>query len=302
MGSAKHAREHELRFYPSWIAGLPYRSPDGTNRRKYTRRHLRVGDSLELRAEPGNSYDSRAVAYYHEGHHLGYVPAKHHWVSRALGEGHHVVAFVGEIDTGTWLWRSVRRVSTRIGIDDQVREVALSAANDNRGGVVRRIFKLSMGLLGLFALANIVNYRNSNPAPSESFLTPAQEHQIAATQKILRQSIDPSSVASLAPAAPPPPPPVVYENITIDKMRWSKEGAVMMATFTFKNKNAFDIKDVEVKCTLSAPSGTAVDHNTRTVYEVVKANGVKTVKDFNMGFIHSQASATSCYVMGARPA
>ena len=74
------------RAYPSWITGLEYRSPDGTDRRAYCA-SLNVGDVLKLRPEPTNPYDPKAVAIYHSGRHIGYVPRKHHWVRESLREG-----------------------------------------------------------------------------------------------------------------------------------------------------------------------------------------------------------------------
>jgi hypothetical protein len=71
----------------------------------------------------------------------------------------------------------------------------------------------------------------------------------------------------------------------------------MLATFTFKNDNDFDVKDVAVQCDHSANSGTVIDRNTRTIYEVVKAHSTKTVRGFNMGFINSQAASTACGVI-----
>jgi hypothetical protein len=35
------------------------------------------------------------------------------------------------------------------------------------------------------------------------------------------------------------------------------------------------------------------------IYDIVKARASKTIRDFNMGFIHSQAAATKCAVTDA---
>lgn len=91
-----------------------------------------------------------------------------------------------------------------------------------------------------------------------------------------------------------------YHNVVIDKMNVSKDGLIFKATFTLKNNNIFDVKDIEVRCDHTAKSGTVIDHNIRTIYEIVKAHGTKTVRDFNMGFINSQAVATQCQVTDAR--
>jgi hypothetical protein len=88
------------------------------------------------------------------------------------------------------------------------------------------------------------------------------------------------------------------QNVEIVDWRWSKQGFgnVMIATFTFRNKNDFAVKDVEVTCRHYANSGTLIDRNVRTIFEVVTAKKSKTVRDFNMGFIHNQANKSSCEV------
>ena len=78
--------------------------------------------------------------------------------------------------------------------------------------------------------------------------------------------------------------------------KWSKSGFdnVMMADFTIINPSDYTIKDIEITCTHYAKSGTKIDSNTRTIYDVVPAKGKKIFKDFNMGFIHSQAQSSAC--------
>jgi hypothetical protein len=93
-------------------------------------------------------------------------------------------------------------------------------------------------------------------------------------------------------------------NVEIAKWSWQKGGfdSVMIATFTFKNNNDFPVKDVTVRCVHTAPSGTVIDDNTRTIYERIEPHKKHTVRDFSMGFIHSQANRSSCQVTGVVPA
>jgi hypothetical protein len=56
------------------------------------------------------------------------------------------------------------------------------------------------------------------------------------------------------------------------------------------------VKDLSVKCRHSAPSGTEIDSNQRTIYEVVPANSTKTVHDVNMGFIAPQVVSSRCRI------
>lgn len=39
-------------------------------------KQLRIGDHLELRADPNNEYDATAVACYYAHHHVGFIPKK----------------------------------------------------------------------------------------------------------------------------------------------------------------------------------------------------------------------------------
>jgi hypothetical protein len=73
----------------------------------------------------------------------------------------------------------------------------------------------------------------------------------------------------------------------------------MTATFTIENPSNFDIKDMQIRCEHSAPSGTYIDRSERTIFEIVPARSAKTFANFNMGFIHSQAAKTGCSVVKA---
>jgi hypothetical protein len=88
--------------------------------------------------------------------------------------------------------------------------------------------------------------------------------------------------------------------VTLD-FTWSKTGFgnVMEANFTITNASTRDLKDFEIRCEHSANSGTKIDSNTRTIYEVVKAGQKRAFKNFNMGFIHEQAVRSSCRITDA---
>jgi hypothetical protein len=89
-----------------------------------------------------------------------------------------------------------------------------------------------------------------------------------------------------------------HHYVTIEKFSWSKDGfgTVMMANLALKNGLASPVKDIEVTCTHSAPSGTQIDSNTRTIYQRIESNGTKRVSEFNMGFINSQTTRSGCEV------
>lgn len=112
----------------------------------------------------------------------------------------------------------------------------------------------------------------------------------------------PSSTKSSSTSTPAPAPKVdplkLAKSNTSLEYDWSKSagGALMQATFTITNKGTVDIKDIEITCTHYGASGTEIDSNTRTIYEIVKASSTRTFKNFDMGFIHSQAVTTSCQI------
>lgn len=86
------------------------------------------------------------------------------------------------------------------------------------------------------------------------------------------------------------------DRIRLSGVRWEKDGfgSIMNATFVINNDNPFAIKDVEVTCVHTSKTGTVIDRNTRTVYEMISARGYQSVVEMNMGFIHSAAKATHC--------
>jgi hypothetical protein len=87
--------------------------------------------------------------------------------------------------------------------------------------------------------------------------------------------------------------------VSIESFSWVKEGFgnVMEANFVIRNKLPWPVKDLEIRCEHSAPSGTMLDSNTRTIYERFEANQTRRINKFNMGFIHSQATRSGCRVV-----
>lgn len=99
-------------------------------------------------------------------------------------------------------------------------------------------------------------------------------------------------------ASEPSPKELALQNLDFD-FEWGKTGfdSIMEINMTIKNNGAKDIKDLTVECVHSSNSGTVVDRNKREVYEVIKAGETKKINNFNMGFIHSQATSSSCSVV-----
>ena len=91
------------------------------------------------------------------------------------------------------------------------------------------------------------------------------------------------------------PKDTLLRDVKLD-FKWRKEafGSIMIADFTLTNPTQYRFKDFEIKCTHSAPSGTVIDSNTRIIYQTVEPNSTKVIREMNMGFIHDQASGSSC--------
>ena len=92
------------------------------------------------------------------------------------------------------------------------------------------------------------------------------------------------------------------EALEIADWHWSSGGfgsIMIIDRMKITNAAPFAIKDFVVKCTHQGPSGTDMDSNSRRVYDVVPANGSKTVREVNMGFINSQATTSRCEITDA---
>lgn len=87
-------------------------------------------------------------------------------------------------------------------------------------------------------------------------------------------------------------------SVDLSRFNWKKGGfnSIMLADFTLTNKNNFAVNDIEITCTSYAPSGTAIDKNTRVLYEEIATGKSKRVRDFNMGFQHTQSQTVACQV------
>jgi hypothetical protein len=92
----------------------------------------------------------------------------------------------------------------------------------------------------------------------------------------------------------------VLAQLRIGSFSWETKGfgTTMMATFVVHNDSPITVKDVVVTCKHSANSGTQIDSNTRTVYEVIQRKSYASVVDMNMGFIHGEAVKSKCIVVG----
>jgi hypothetical protein len=106
--------ESTVQSYPSWIADLTRKSPDGIDRCHYAYEHIGPGEALELVREPANRSNDHAVAYCHRGVRLGYVPKRQRWIAEALDDGLCLTAVAVEVKIGWIFRRSAKFVGTRV--------------------------------------------------------------------------------------------------------------------------------------------------------------------------------------------
>jgi len=141
---------------------------------------------------------------------------------------------------------------------------------------------MARGILAVFALLIVVfAFYQRDPAPS------------------ITGAITSMRPAPHRPAPAPSPRQLMNEaigNVSL-KFEWSKtDFGVLLVNFTIANRNDFDVKDVEIRCTHAGPSGTEIDSNTRTIFELFEAKTARKISKFNMGFVHSQAARSGCEI------
>lgn len=106
--------EPAVRSYPSRINELRRPSPAGVNRRRYVYGFIKPGEALELVREFDHPRNQRAVAYYHHGVHLGYVPKRQRWVADALDDGLRLAVIVEKVKMSWLAPQRARSVRTRL--------------------------------------------------------------------------------------------------------------------------------------------------------------------------------------------
>ena len=108
--------ETSVQSYPTWIAELRRKSPEGVDRRRYVYKEIGPGESIELVRELTDQRDKHAVAFRHRGVHLGYVPKRHQWVAHAIDDGRRLVAIVDKVRVGGIFRRRAKYVRVRISV------------------------------------------------------------------------------------------------------------------------------------------------------------------------------------------
>jgi hypothetical protein len=163
-----------------------------------------------------------------------------------------------------------------------------------------RLVLFLLAVLGVFGLVALMTrdhpVRDQQIQPPPSAPAPLTPEQIRGQPEAAREM----------PAVPKPISPAEQQrklkeeviNATDIKMTWEKSGfgSVLIADVTLTNKNAHPIKDVELFCVILAESGTELGRQRHTIYESFIPKKTKTVRQTNMGFIHSQTHKVGCVI------
>ena len=103
--------ENGVRSYPTWIAELKLKSPEGVDRRRYVYENIRPGDPIELIREDAGQGE-HAVSFRHRAVNLGYVPKRH--FANAIDDGRRLFAIVEKVKIGGLFHRRARFVGVRV--------------------------------------------------------------------------------------------------------------------------------------------------------------------------------------------
>ena len=87
------------------------------------------------------------------------------------------------------------------------------------------------------------------------------------------------------------------KQISVEKMKPKRSnGNLIEITAVLKNSGSVDVKDVDITCTYMGGSGTVIDKNTKTVYDIVPAGKSINVRGLVMGIVHDQTNSMDCSV------
>lgn len=97
-------------------------------------------------------------------------------------------------------------------------------------------------------------------------------------------------------AAGGPSPKEQARKLVEFDFQWSRGGfdTILMLNAKIQNKSRSGIKDFTITCSGYGASGTRIDSNQKTFYEVVHKGETRTFKELNMGFLNSQVHEARC--------
>lgn len=88
-------------------------------------------------------------------------------------------------------------------------------------------------------------------------------------------------------------------RVRVRDFTWRKDGfgSVMVASFKVENGLDYDVKDVTLNCRVHGASSTTIGQPSAVVFDAFPAGKWKLVRDFNIGFISSQAQTANCEIV-----
>jgi hypothetical protein len=89
----------------------------------------------------------------------------------------------------------------------------------------------------------------------------------------------------------------IRQQLKLEHFAWSAAlGRIADVKFVLNNKSGYDVKDVEIECSFYGNSGTLLDNQTKTVFDIFKSKRRKKVPRLNMGIVDAQSRTCNCYV------
>lgn len=77
-------------------------------------------------------------------------------------------------------------------------------------------------------------------------------------------------------------------------------GVANVADITVKNDNPFAVKDITVACTMYGRSGTAIQRQTKTIFDIVPAKATRNFRGITIGIYNSQSDHGGCKVISSQ--
>ena len=90
------------------------------------------------------------------------------------------------------------------------------------------------------------------------------------------------------------PNPKDNVSVSISNANRGGFGTVIIADIDIHNGNKTPVSDVKFTCYGYSKTGSKIDSNTRTIYEYVEPFNYKTIKGYNIGYVHNDVSYFKC--------
>lgn len=159
---------------------------------------------------------------------------------------------------------------------------------------MRGIFKaLGIILLMLFSFGTIESYLSDDASVQKPGTATGSLAKLGKSLNDFADDLDKQAATALTAKS-------LAVNVTLSNANYIRGNFAFRASFTVNNVSTAPVKDIEVTCRHFGQSGTEIDSNTRTIYQIFMPGSTR-INDFNMGFVRDQTVVTSCQVTSASP-